>query len=78
MKFAYFLIFKSGFSGQDEDHIHSNRYASRVSKEMDYERKVKKRKDKLITATENAFSHLGPSSQGKFNGKFRRVSSMRA
>ena len=40
----------------------------RFFEEFDYERRLKKRKAKLISATEEAFAHLGRVSQERIKG----------
>ena len=40
----------------------------RFLEEFDYERRLKKRKVKLVAATEDAFAHLGRVSQDRIKG----------
>lgn len=42
----------------------------RFFEEFDYERRLKKRKSKLISATEEAFAHLGRVSEERVKGTF--------
>ena len=46
----------------------SSKLPDRFFEEFDYERRLKKRKAKLISATEEAFAHLGRVSQERIKG----------
>lgn len=43
-------------------------FPDRFFEEFDYERRLKKRKSKLISATEEAFAHLGRVSEERVKG----------
>ena len=51
-----------------QNKIPINGGGDRFFEEFDYERRLKKRKAKLISATEEAFAHLGRVSQERIKG----------
>ena len=63
-----FLVLQENRLSSPTSRVSGKLHPDRFLEEFDYERRLKKRKLKLVAATEDAFAHLGRVSQDRIKG----------